>query len=55
MFQLIDSSNAQIINDSIAYFEGYHSAIYDDGHYDSGILFIEKCEFEKNINLRYKD
>ena len=55
MFQLIDSSTAQIINDSIAYFEGYHSAVYDDGHYDSGILFIEKCEFEKNINLRYKE
>ena len=55
MFQLVDSSSAQVIDDSIAYFEGNYHAIYDDGHIDNGPLFIEKCEFDKNINIKYKE
>ena len=55
IFQLIDSSNAQIINDSIAYFEGNYKIIYDNGNFFNASLFIEKCEFGKNINIRYKE
>ena len=55
MFQLVDTSNAQIINDSIAYYEGNYRIIYDNGNFSSAPLLIEKCEFGKNINLRYKE
>ena len=55
MFQLIDTTNANIINNSIAYFESDYTIIYDNGTFDRGTIELEKCEFEKNINLKYKD
>ena len=53
MFQLIETSSANIINDSIAYFEGNYRNIYDDGNIEDGTVFIEKCEFGININWEY--
>ena len=55
MFQLIDTTNANIINNSIAYFESEYTIIYDNGSFYRGPIELEKCEFEKNINLKYKD
>ena len=55
MIQLIDTTNANIINNSIAYFESDYKIIYDNGTFDRGPIELEKCEFEKNINLKYKD
>ena len=55
MFQLIDSTTSYKIVDSIAYFEGQYIAIYDNGSFHNEVLYIEKCEFEKNINKRYID
>ena len=55
MFQLIDSSTSYKIDDSIAFFEGQYIAVYDNGSFHNEVLFIEKCEFEKNINTRYID
>ena len=55
MIQLIDTTNANIINNSIAYFESDSKIIYDNGTFDRGPIELEKCEFEKNINLKYKD
>ena len=55
MFQLIDSSTSYKIDDSIAFFEGQYIAVYDNGSFHNEVLFIEKCEFEKNINKRYID
>jgi len=55
MFQLIDSTNANIINNSIAYIEADYKIIYDNGSFYRDPIELEKCEFEKNINLKYKD
>ena len=55
MFQLVDTTNADIINNSIAYFESDYRIIYDNGTFVKSSLELEKCEFEKNINLRYKN
>ena len=55
MFQLIDSTSYLPINDSIAYYEGRYSVMFDNGDYDYFDLKIEKCEIGKNINIKYKD
>ena len=55
MVQLIDSSTEQKIDDSIAFLQGSYTIIYDNGSIYYGDLEIEKCELEKNINLRYKE
>ena len=55
MFQLIDSTNYLKINDSLAYYEGNYSVMYDNGTYKTTELKIEKCEIGKNINIKYKD
>jgi len=55
MFQLIDSTSYNHINDSIAYFEPSYKTIYDNGKAESGNLTIEKCELGKNIDLKFKD
>ena len=54
MFQLIDSTTSKKIDDSIAFFNGDYKIIYDNGTYYKEELYIEKCEFDKNINERYK-
>ena len=54
MFQLIDSTTSKKIEDSIAFFNGDYKIIYDNGTYYKEELYIEKCEFDKNINERYK-
>ena len=55
MFQLIDSTSVNHINESIAFFESFYTTIYDNGKVDSGSLKIEKCELGKNIDLKFKD
>ena len=53
MFQLIESTTLNIINDSIAFFDGTYDIIYDNGKFGGGDLYIEKCEFGKNIDLKF--
>ena len=55
MFQLIDSTSYNHIDDSIAYFESTYTIIYDNGKAGNGSLKIEKCELGKNIDLKFKD
>jgi len=55
MFQLIDSTSVNRIDDSIAYFESSYTTIYDNGKVEEGPLKIEKCELGKNIDLKFKD
>ena len=55
MFQLIDSTSYNHIDDSIAYFEPTYTTIYDNGKTERGFLKIEKCELGKNIDLKFKD
>ena len=54
IFQLVKTRNKEIINDSIAYFTADYSIMYENGTYFNTILDIEKCEFGKNLNLKYK-
>ena len=54
IFQLVKTRNTEIINDSIAYFTADYSIMYENGTYFNTILDIEKCEFGKNLNLKYK-
>jgi len=55
MFQLIDSTSVNRIDESIAYFESTYTTIYDNGKVEWGPLEIEKCELGKNIDLKFKD
>ena len=55
MFQLIDSNTGNKIDDSIFSYQGNYNIIYDNGSIFHGELYIEKCDFEKNINNRYKE
>ena len=49
MFQLIDSTSINHIDESIAYFESTYTTIYDNGKVEKGNLTIKKCELGKNI------
>ena len=55
MFQLIDSNTGNKIDDSIFSYQGNYHIIYDNGSFFHGELYIEKCDFEKNINSKYKE
>jgi len=55
MFQLMDSTSHNHIDDSIAYFESNYTILYDKGKVERGPLKIERCELGKNIDLKYKD
>ena len=55
MFQLIDSTLINHIDESIAYFESIYTTIYENGKFEEGPLKIEKCELGKNIDLKFKD
>ena len=55
MFQLIDSTSVNRIDESIAYFESTYTTIYDNGKVEWGPLENEKCELGKNIDLKFKD
>jgi len=55
MFQLIDSTSINHIDESIAYFESTYQNIYDDGKVENGNLTIERCELGRNIDLKFKD
>ena len=55
MFQLIDSTSINHIDESIAYYESTYTTIFDNGKLENGSLKIEKCELGKNIDLKFKD
>ena len=55
MFQLMDSTLINHIDESIAYFESTYTTIYENGKFEEGSLKIEKCELGKNIDLKFKD
>ena len=56
MLHLLDSSPySNPINNSIAYYEGSYSIMYNNGNYEEYILDIGKCQIGKNIDIKYKD
>ena len=58
VFQLIDridTSSFNIINESIASYQGFYSIVYNNGSILNIPLEIEKCELGKNVNLKYKN
>ena len=55
IFQLIDTTTIETINNSIAYYEAEYKIIYDNGNIEGGQLEIEKCKLGKNIDLKYKN
>ena len=55
MFQLIDSTTVESINNSSAYFTSDYRIIYENGSLEVGDLEIERCELGKNIDIKYKD
>ena len=54
IFQLVDSKEMIRIDNSLAFYEAEYSAIYDDGNIVAFPLKIEKCEFGKNLNIKYQ-
>ena len=55
MFQLIDSTSINHIDESIAYFESSYTTIFDNGKVENGNLIIEKCELGRNIDIKFKE
>ena len=55
LFQMMDISSTNIINESIAYYEASYTNIYDNGIQEYGNIKIEKCKIGKNIDSKYKD
>lgn len=53
MFQLIDTNSGKKVEDSILGYMGDYVFVYDNGSIFTGEIYIEKCDFEKNINYRY--
>jgi hypothetical protein len=55
MFELVDSTSIESINNSIAYFESDYRIIYENGTFEVGNIEVERCELGKNIDIKYKD
>jgi len=55
MFQLIDSTSGNFINNSTAYYDAEYRIFYYNGSYLIKKINIEKCEIGKNIDYKYKD
>ena len=55
MFQFVTIPTLDKINDSIIFFEGKYSAIYDNATSENFELNIENCKFGKNLNYKYKN
>ena len=55
MFQFVDSSSIETIDKTIAYFDAQYFEIFNNGTMNMIPLDIEKCEFGKNMDLKYKD
>ena len=55
MFDLVDSTSIESINNSIAYFESYYRIFYENGTFEEGNIEVKRCELGKNIDIKYKD
>ena len=55
MFQIVDSTTLNSVNDSEAYFSAIFTEIYDNGNISGIPLEIEKCKVGKNVNTKYKE
>ena len=53
MFQIMDNTMKKL-NESIGYFEGVYTAIYDVGKMDYSFLTVDKCQPGKNLNKKYE-
>ena len=54
MFQLVESSYSNVIDDSIAYYEADYFVLMDNGSMEYKSLEIEKCQLGKNVDLKFK-
>ena len=54
MFQLVETTYSNVIDDSIAYYEADYSLLYDNGTYATYPLKIEKCEMGKHVDYKYE-
>ncbi len=54
LIKIIDTKNNEKINDSISYYDGDYIAIYENCSFFKELLIIEKCEYGKNIQDKYK-
>ena len=55
IFQMIDSTNFELIDNSKVYFTAKYTIIYDDGLYNEFTLDVEPCEPGKNFNIKFKN
>ena len=55
IFQMIDSTNFELIDNSKVYFTAKYTIIYDDGLYKEFTLDVEPCEPGKNFNIKFKN
>ena len=55
MFQLIGTNTYDVINNSIAYYKGLYSVLYNNETSEIIPLTIEKCELGKNIDSSYSN
>jgi len=54
MFQFVDATTSNNINDSIVQYKVDYTAVFVNGTINTNSLRSENCEMGKNINLKYK-
>ena len=55
IFQMIDTTTYQRIDNSKVYFTAKYSEIHDDGFYNEFPLEVQPCEVGKNLNIKYQN
>ena len=54
LFQMIDTTTYERIDNSKVYFLANYTELHDDGYYDEFPLEVQPCEVGKNLNIKYK-
>ena len=55
IFQMIDSTNFELVDNSKVYLTAKYTITHDDGLYKEFSLEVEPCEPGKNLNVKFKD
>ena len=55
IFQMIDTTTYERIDNSKFYFTAKYSEIHDDGFYNEFPLEVQPCEVGKNLNIKYQN
>ena len=55
MFQILDYNTMKKVNESIAYFESFYAAIYDNAKVNFYPIEVKACKPGENLNVKYEN